>query len=121
MLVEQVCHAVGDQPGATRIVAERRGPELDRQIDLAFAALPLQGAGGITPATVRERIIGLEHRHKRENVAGLQVADLVVSPIGRYLLGKRIHEDFRIIEEKFRRRPATGGYLGVGLTVLPER
>lgn len=119
VLVEQLCHAVGGAGGA-RIVAERRGPALDRQLDLAWAALRLQGAGSVTPATVRERIVGLEHRHKHENVAALQLADLVVSPIGRHVLGKPEREDFRVVEGKLRRRPGDGGYLGVGLTVLPE-
>ena len=119
VLVEQLCHAVGDVAAGGRIVAERRGPELDRQIDLAWEALQLQGAGEVTPATIRDRLVGLEHRHKHENVAGLQLADLVVSPIGRYLIGKASHDDFRIVEEKFRRRPTTGDYAGVGLTVLP--
>ncbi len=120
VLVEQLCHAVGDTPAAARIVAERRGPALDRQLDLAWAALQLQGAGSVTPATVRERIVGLEHRHKHENLAALQLADLVVSPIGRHVLGKPVHEDFRIVEEKLRCRPGDGDYMGVGLTVLPE-
>lgn len=120
VLAEQLCHAVGGAPGTARIVAERRGPALDRQLDLTWAALRLQGAGSVTPATVRERIVGLEHRHKHENVAGLQLADLVVSPIGRHVLGKPAREDVRIVEEKLRRRAGGGGYLGIGLTVLPE-
>ena len=35
-----------------------------------------------------------------ENVAGLQLADLVVSPIGRHVIGKVDKEDWRIIEGK---------------------
>jgi hypothetical protein len=120
VLVEQLCHVVGDQMDGGRIVAERRGPDLDRQAELAWAALQLQGAGEITPATVRARIVGLEYHHKADNVAGLQLADLVVNPIGRHLLGKPSREDFRIVEPKFRRYPGTTRYLGVGLTVLPE-
>jgi hypothetical protein len=55
---------------------------------------------------------------KRDNIAGLQLADLVVSPIGRFVLGKPVHEDFRVIEPKFRRRQ--GDYRGAGLVVLPK-
>jgi hypothetical protein len=120
VLVEQLCHVVGDVEQGGRIIAEKRGPELDRQLDLSWETLKVRGAGEVTPRTVRERIADLVHRHKRENVAGLQLADLVVTPIGRHVLGKRVHEDFRVVEEKLRRKPATGDYLGVGLTVLPE-
>ena len=54
-----------------------------------------------------------------ENVAGLQLADLVVTPVGRYVLGKAIKEDFKIIREKFRcnRSKEWNGY---GLVVLPK-
>lgn len=67
---------------------------------------------------VSKRITGLTHRAKHGHIAGLQLADLVVSPIGRFVLGKAVKEDFRIIEEKFRRRG--GRYEGAGLVVLPK-
>ena len=57
-------------------------------------------------------------RGKHENIAGLQLADLVVSPIGCFVLGKPAKEEFRIIEGTFRRRG--GRYEGAGLVVLPK-
>ena len=57
-------------------------------------------------------------REKSENIAGLQLADLVVTPIGRFVLGKRIKEDFWIIEKKFRNFGR--GYEGTGLIILPK-
>lgn len=67
-----------------------------------------------------QRIEKLELRSKRDNLAGLQLADLVVTPIARHLLGKVDNEDWRIIESKIRgdRRGMTGGY---GLRVLPTK
>jgi hypothetical protein len=57
--------------------------------------------------------------NKNRNVAGLQLADLVVSPIGRHVLGKPPKEDWRIVESRLRcnRR---GDYRGYGLVVLPR-
>ena len=49
----------------------------------------------------------------------LHTADLVLSPIGRYLLGKPDREDFRIVESKFRRN-RKGECLGYGLVILPK-
>ncbi len=43
---------------------------------------------------------------KKDNVAGLQIADLVVTPIGQWAMwamGKRGHEDWEIIKTKFRK------------------
>lgn len=56
---------------------------------------------------------------KRDLVAGLELADLVVSPIGRHVLGRPTKEDFRIVESKFRRN-RSGDYRGFGLVVLPK-
>jgi len=69
------------------------------------------------PSKIRHRIVELASRHKRENNAALQLADLIVSPIGRFVLGKSVHEDFSIIESKFCRQENT--YNGHGLVVLP--
>ena len=55
---------------------------------------------------------------KKENVAGLQLADLVVSPIGRYVLGKPIKEDWEIVRLKLR-RSLRGSVENYGLVVLP--
>jgi hypothetical protein len=68
---------------------------------------------------IEERIVGLNLRAKRDNLAGLQLADLVVSPIGRHVLGKADKEDWTIVQEKFRRSPA-GKIEGFGLVVLPQ-
>ncbi|HJD61211.1 MAG TPA: hypothetical protein LFV90_03515 [Rickettsia endosymbiont of Columbicola hoogstraali] len=47
------------------------------------------------------------------------MADLVVSPIGRYIIGKKVQEDFQIIKQKFRKNDK-GVYDGYGLVVLPK-
>jgi hypothetical protein len=59
-------------------------------------------------------------RDKHLNVAGLQLADLVVSPIGRHVMGKPPREDWKIVESKMRRRYSHGPYNGTGLIVLPR-
>ena len=45
------------------------------------------------------------------------MADLVISPIGRHLLGKTDFEDWRIVKSKMRRN-STGEIAGAGLIVL---
>ena len=49
----------------------------------------------------------------------LQLADLVVTPIGRHVLGKPSKEDFDIVRSKLR-RSRTGVVEGYGLVVLPK-
>ena len=98
--------------------AEKRGADLDEQLERAWITIQKSGVERVDHDTLNERIVDLTLRHKLLNSTGLQLADLVVSPIGRRLIGKATHEDWRIIEGKFLRGP-NGNYEGFGLTILP--
>ena len=118
VLVEIFCFDVGDVKRGGAIVAERRDPTLDRGLELAWSNLKIQGTRRIQGRVVRERLTTLSLLDKKDNVAGLQLADLVVSPIGRYVLGKPIKEDWEIVRRKLRRSPR-GHVENYGLVVLP--
>ena len=105
--------------GSGVIVAEKRDPTLDRQLDIAWSNLKIQGTRYIQAKDIGSHIVGLNLRSKTDNVAGLQLADLVVSPIGRHVLGKPEKEDFHVVRQKLRTNSA-GEYPGVGLVVLPK-
>ena len=119
ILVERFCFEVGDVKDGGVIVAERRNSSLDQQIELAFLNLKIQGTHYIPAVHVGRRIMGLNLRAISANVAGRQLADLVASRIGRHVIGKKTHEDFRIVESKLR-RDRLGKTDGYGLVVLPR-
>jgi len=119
VLVERFCLEIGDVAGGGAIIAERRGPTLDHQLELAWLNLKVQGTRFLQAKAIERRIFGLNLRDKTDNVAGLQLADLVVTPVGRYVLGKTIKEDFNIVKSKFR-RSRDGKIEGYGLVVLPR-
>lgn len=119
VLVERFCFAIGKVSGGGVIVAEKRDPILDRELELAWLNLKIQGTRLLQALDINDRIQSLNLRAKRDNIAGLQLADLVVSPIGRHLLGKRDQEDWRIVEAKLR-RGRKGKAEGYGLVVLPK-
>lgn len=119
VLVERFCFDIGKVSGGGVIVAERRDPTLDRELELAWLNLKIQGTRYLQAKHIEDRIFGLNLRAKGDNIAGLQLADLVVSPIGRHVLGKPDKEDWKIVQEKFRRSPA-GKIEGYGLVVLPQ-
>jgi hypothetical protein len=48
-----------------------------------------------------------------------RLADLVVTPIGRFVFGKAIKKDFEIVKSKSRRNRECENY-GYGLVVLPK-
>ena len=118
ILVEIFCFDVGDVRRGGTIVAERRDPILDRDLELAWSNLKIQGTRRIRGRVVRERLSTLSLFDKKDDVAGLQLADLVVSPIGRYVLGKPTKEDWEIVKRKLRRSPR-GHVENYGLVVLP--
>lgn len=119
VLVERFCMEIGKMAAGGVIVAERRDPTLDRELDIAWLNLKVQGTRYVPARDIEKRIVGLNLRAKSANVAGLQLADLVVTPIGRKVLGKTVKEDYRVVEEKFR-RSRTGQVEGYGLIVLPK-
>jgi len=56
---------------------------------------------------------------KHENIAGLQLADLVAWPIGhKYLHPGHGSRAFEVVESKFRKGPE-GQVLGYGLKIFP--
>jgi len=119
VLVERFCMEVGNIEGGGLIVAERRDPTLDHELELAWLNLKIQGTRYLQAKQIENRILSLNLRDKKSNLAGLQLADLVVTPIGRKILGKTVKEDYRIVESKLR-RSSMGKVEGYGLVVLPK-
>jgi hypothetical protein len=58
--------------------------------------------------------------NKKINSCGLQIADLVVHPIGRHVINeKQNNRSFKIIEKKFFRK--NGAKEGYGLKIFPRK
>lgn len=122
ILVERFVHEVknrgDDAPG--HIIAESRDETLDNELRLAWMELRTSGTDYTSASKVRKYIKELHVRDKKKDIAGLQIADLLVSPIGRHVLGKNPKQDWHVIERKFR-RDVNGRYEGYGLVVLPKK
>ena len=120
ILAERFCFALADardgEPGV--IVAERRDQTLDSALLASWQHLRERGTAYLRPAAIRDRVAHLELEGKKAGIAGLELADLVVSPIGRFVAGKPPREDWAIVEAKLRRR--NGSYHGAGLVILPK-
>ena len=100
------------------VVAERRLPELDRRLIRSWEGHLRLGTSDVSSSELELRIGRLDLRRKSENIAGLQLADLVVSPIGRHVIGKHDKEDWRIIRGKVLNGCGESGE-GYGLITLP--
>lgn len=121
ILVERFVYVVKEKGSkAGHIVAESRDETLDNQLRLAWMDLRTSGTEYISASEIRRYIPELHIRDKKKNIAGLQLADLVVSPIGRHVLGKEPKQDWQVLEKKFRRN-LSGRYEGYGLILLPKK
>lgn len=121
VLVERFVYELRDhQQSSGEIITESRGATLDGQLRLAWQSIQAHGTQYIRGSEIRQRINDLQIQPKSDNLAGLQLADLVASPIGRHYLGKTDYEDYALIEQKFRRHPLAGTIEGYGMVILPK-
>ena len=102
------------------VIAESRGQQLDNELNLAFLDLKIRGTRYLRPKHITNCIDGFHIRKKEENLAGLQLVDSLVTPIGRRFCNrKNAYIDYGIIKSKFRKHEC-GKYRGYGLIILPK-
>jgi hypothetical protein len=106
--------------GTGEIIAEGRDETLNNELRLAWIDLRTSGTEYLSAARLRERVTDLHFRDKKHDIAGLQLADLIVSPIGRFVLGKTPRQDWDVIRSKFRTGPERR-LEGYGLVTLPKK
>lgn len=103
------------------VVAESRGTQLDNQLNLAFLDLKISGTRYLRPSDVADNITDFRIRKKEANIAGLQLIDSIITPIGRRYLNKKNHYlVYDVIKGKFRKHEC-GKYTGYGLIILPRK
>jgi Protein of unknown function (DUF3800) len=108
------------------VIAEARDTTLNNALELAFLDLKIRGTNYVSATKVQKRIHSFGIRDKQENIAGLQLADVCATPIGRHVLGKSTYPryseggDFFETVKKKLRCDWKGDSAGMGLVVLPK-
>jgi hypothetical protein len=118
VLIERFIYELRETNEKGILIAEARNSLLDNQLDIAYLNIKVSGTKFIRSKEIKENIDGLFIKKKEVNLAGLQIADLAATPIGRYVIGKKVKKDFEIVESKFRKN-ADGRYKGYGLVIFP--
>lgn len=99
----------------TTLIVESRGKAEDESLELAFRRIA-DGANQCGPLPEFEIMFS----DKKCNATGLQLADLIVRPIGRYILKpEQPNRAFEILKGKFRKSPQ-GAIDRFGLKVFPK-
>jgi hypothetical protein len=84
------------------IEIERRGKKEDKKLDEHFQRLLARGTGFVSPIRLRALNLKIKFTDKRENINGLQLADLLAYPAARYVLDKeRANPAFDLFRDKF--------------------
>ena len=113
-LIDRFCVVIGNHGHGGRIRAERRRPDLDRALRSDWYTIQANGTDNTSSEIIGHRIASFSQHPKSEELVGLELADLVVSPIGRHVAGYHDHADWKIVRSKF-----VGGE-DFGLTIVPE-
>lgn len=104
----------GETERLTHVLVESRGRKEDADLELVFRRI-CDGANACGCRLPFEVIFV----DKKQNLAGLQLADLACHPIGRHLLKpKQKNRAYEVVEKKFR-RSGVGNIMGYGLKVFP--
>lgn len=118
IVLERFIYSMGSYETG-KIFAESRGKLLDNEIHMAFEKIKDTGAGCyINSEEICSKIRSFEIKNKKDNLVGLQIADLALPPIGRNYLGKKNKSDYDIILKKCFNK--NGIVEGNGIVYLPK-
>jgi len=120
VLTERFCFDISDNKLKGNIIAEARDFTLDRQLESAWSNIKVSGTGFMRAVDINKSIDSLFLKRKDSKLAGLEIADLIVTPIARTLLGRKSRVDIDIIKSKMRKNKF-GEINGYGLVVLPKK
>jgi hypothetical protein len=120
ILVERFCFVLGKQEKRGMLIAEARDTTLNHQLELAWLNTKISGTRYMQAVDIENRIESLTLRTKKDKVAGLEIADAIVTPIARKILGRSSRINTEIIKSKMRKN-SLGEVTGYGLVVLPKK
>lgn len=119
VIVEKFCFYLRHNNELESIIAEKRDRTLDHELELSWLNLKIRGTKYLKGSEIEDSIESLKLEHKHLNTNAIQIADLIVSPIGRYVLGKTMKKDFEIIKSKF--LELSKDKEEFGLVILPKK
>ena len=100
-LIERCIFCVDDkkESASIDIIFEKRGKIEDRTLTKFYNSLRVTGTKWVTPERLQKHIRGFTSRAKKDNIIGLQIADLIAYPIARNVLNpEKPNPSFEIIK-----------------------
>lgn len=104
-LIERAIFHIDDCSGdkaKLRIIVERRNPNENNALLKYYNGLRVTGTKWVTPERLTDRIKSFNFGHKKSNIIGLQIADLIAYPISRKILNpERPNPAYDIVSNHF--------------------
>ncbi|ANY18664.1 hypothetical protein A6F68_00128 [Tsuneonella dongtanensis] len=131
VLVEKYVQFLERQGAIGDIMPEGRLGKKDERLQSAFIEVKSKGTFYVSRDRMKERIPSshLKFRYKRDNVAGLQLADLIAHPSHMLIRARMGHEvslgsfckqvEALLKSQKYDRSPSSGAIVGYGMKWLP--
>lgn len=106
-----------DKNGQITAIVERRGKREDKNLHMYYRQLLEAGTYWVTPERMKSRMADIEFKWKSEDIAGLQLADLIAYPLTRHVLNPQaVNPAYDILESNiFRENNKL-----VGLKIYPS-
>lgn len=102
--------------GKITAIVERRGKREDKNLQEYYHQLLAKGTYWVTPERMKERMMCLDFKWKADDVAGLQVADLIAYPLTRHVLNPvAVNLAYDVLEPNI----FTVGTKQMGLKIFP--
>jgi hypothetical protein len=120
ILIERFCFELNNGSATGQIIAEGRDATLNHQLKLAWSDLKISGTHFKQASEINNKINSLTIKKKDDGFAGLEIADAIVTPIARRILGRKSRIDINVIKQKMR-KDHLGRISGYGLVVLPKK
>ncbi len=90
------------KPVELEIIVEKRGKLEDNELLRHYNEVYSVGTGFVSPDRIRAYNTRLRFKAKKENINGLQLADLVAHPIARHIIEPtRVNLAFEVLKPKF--------------------
>ena len=103
-VIERAIFFLDDMPDDDKelqIIIEKRGKKEDKRLDEHFQRLMSRGTGYVSSLRLSNYSLSISFKDKKENINGLQLADLTAYPIARFVIEpERANPAFDLISSK---------------------
>lgn len=92
---------INDATSNLNIIIEKRGLKEDKKLEEHFQRLLARGTGYLSSERLSKYNLSIHFRDKKENINGLQLADLIAYPLARYVIEPdRVNPSYEVFKHK---------------------